>query len=131
LACLPYAYILGQPKCGTTDLFDRLRRHPDIRMPRQKEVRWFTRGEFTDTPLIPDGEEVPRPLPGQQGHRGSKGKRSTLYCWAVLLYLYLLFLYVDSLTYTFGWSLFLCRIRFRDTLVVTFFTILSVRHVRG
>jgi hypothetical protein len=66
VACLPYAYILGQPKCGTSDLFERLKRHPDIRMPRRKEVRWFTRGEFTDTPLTPDGEEVPRPGPGQQ-----------------------------------------------------------------
>jgi hypothetical protein len=28
--------------------------------------------------------------------------------------------YVDSLTYAFGWSLFLCGIRFRDTLVVIF-----------
>ena len=31
LACLPYAYILGQPKCGTSDLFERLKKHPDIR----------------------------------------------------------------------------------------------------
>lgn len=31
LACLPYAYILGQPKCGTSDLFERLKGHPDIR----------------------------------------------------------------------------------------------------
>jgi hypothetical protein len=31
LACLPYAYILGQPKCGTSDLFERLKVHPDIR----------------------------------------------------------------------------------------------------
>ena len=31
VACLPYAYILGQPKCGTSDLFERLKRHPEIR----------------------------------------------------------------------------------------------------
>lgn len=31
LACLPFAYILGQPKCGTSDLFERLKSHPDIR----------------------------------------------------------------------------------------------------
>jgi hypothetical protein len=30
LVCLPYAYILGQPKCGTSDLFERLKKHPDI-----------------------------------------------------------------------------------------------------
>jgi hypothetical protein len=31
VACLPYAYILGQPKCGTSDLYERLKQHPDIR----------------------------------------------------------------------------------------------------
>ena len=30
LACLPYAYILGQPKSGTSDLFERLKGHSDI-----------------------------------------------------------------------------------------------------
>jgi hypothetical protein len=30
LVCLPYAYVLGQPKCGTSDLFERLKKHPDI-----------------------------------------------------------------------------------------------------
>jgi hypothetical protein len=29
--CLPYAYILGQPKCGTSDLFERLKAHHSIR----------------------------------------------------------------------------------------------------
>jgi hypothetical protein len=28
--CLPYAYILGQPKCGTTDLFVRMKSHDKI-----------------------------------------------------------------------------------------------------
>jgi hypothetical protein len=31
------------------------------------------------------------------------------------------YLHVDSLTYAFGWSAFLCRIRFCDTLFVIFF----------
>lgn len=30
LVCLPYAYILGQPKSGTSDLFERLKGHGDI-----------------------------------------------------------------------------------------------------
>lgn len=30
LVCLPYAYILGQPKSGTSDLFERLKAHPSI-----------------------------------------------------------------------------------------------------
>ena len=57
--CLPYAYVLGQPKCGTSDLFERLKMHPHIKVPSRKEVRWFTRGEFTrsrlDMELARDG----------------------------------------------------------------------------
>lgn len=37
-ACLPYVYILGQPKCGTTDLFSRITRHPKVVGPKRKEV---------------------------------------------------------------------------------------------
>jgi hypothetical protein len=39
-----------------------------------------------------------------------------LFCYFCIFY----YLYVDSLTYAFGWSAFLCRIRFCDTLVVIF-----------
>ena len=39
LHCLPYFFILGQPKCGTTDLYSRLSRHHDIAAPKKKEVR--------------------------------------------------------------------------------------------
>eukprot|EP01031_Cornospumella_fuschlensis_P040431 gene40431-49273_t len=46
LRCLPLAYLLGQPKCGTSDLFVRLAAHHLIIPPSRKEVRWFTRGEF-------------------------------------------------------------------------------------
>jgi hypothetical protein len=28
--CLPYFYILGPQKCGTTDTFERSMRHPDV-----------------------------------------------------------------------------------------------------
>ncbi|KAJ3607679.1 hypothetical protein NHX12_024730 [Muraenolepis orangiensis] len=44
--CLPYFYIIGQPKCGTTDLYDRLRRHPDVRFSISKEPHWWTRKRF-------------------------------------------------------------------------------------
>lgn len=46
LRCLPYFYIMGQPKCGTTDLYDRLRRHPDVRFTTMKEPHWWTRKRF-------------------------------------------------------------------------------------
>jgi hypothetical protein len=47
IECLPYAYLLGQPKCGTSDLYERIIKHQHVVPPRRKEVRWFTRGEFS------------------------------------------------------------------------------------
>ncbi|KAM8924519.1 carbohydrate sulfotransferase 15 [Pelodytes ibericus] len=46
LRCLPYFYIIGQPKCGTTDLYDRLRLHPRVRFSAFKEPHWWTRKRF-------------------------------------------------------------------------------------
>ncbi|KAL0169330.1 hypothetical protein M9458_033926, partial [Cirrhinus mrigala] len=37
LRCLPFFYIIGQPKCGTTDLYDRLRLHPEVHFTTMKE----------------------------------------------------------------------------------------------
>ncbi|XP_053306106.1 carbohydrate sulfotransferase 15 [Spea bombifrons] len=46
LRCIPYFYIIGQPKCGTTDLYDRLRLHPEVRFSAIKEPHWWTRKRF-------------------------------------------------------------------------------------
>ncbi|XP_026771069.3 carbohydrate sulfotransferase 15 isoform X1 [Pangasianodon hypophthalmus] len=46
IRCLPYFYIIGQPKCGTTDLYERLRLHPGIRVSALKEPHWWTRKRF-------------------------------------------------------------------------------------
>lgn len=46
LRCLPYFYIIGQPKCGTTDLYDRLRLHPEVHFTTMKEPHWWTRKRF-------------------------------------------------------------------------------------
>ncbi|XP_028826528.1 carbohydrate sulfotransferase 15 isoform X2 [Denticeps clupeoides] len=46
IRCLPYFYIIGQPKCGTTDLYDRLRLHPEVRFSIFKEPHWWTRKRF-------------------------------------------------------------------------------------
>ncbi|XP_051837571.1 carbohydrate sulfotransferase 15 [Antechinus flavipes] len=46
LRCLPHFYIIGQPKCGTTDLYDRLRLHPDVKFSAIKEPHWWTRKRF-------------------------------------------------------------------------------------
>ncbi|XP_035462208.2 carbohydrate sulfotransferase 15 [Scophthalmus maximus] len=44
--CLPYFYIIGQPKCGTTDLFQRLLLHPEVKFNTMKEPHWWTRKRF-------------------------------------------------------------------------------------
>ncbi|CAB1416697.1 unnamed protein product [Pleuronectes platessa] len=46
MRCLPYFYIIGQPKCGTTDLYDRLKLRPDVRFTTFKEPHWWTRKRF-------------------------------------------------------------------------------------
>lgn len=46
LRCLPFFYIIGQPKCGTTDLFHRLLLHPEMKFNIMKEPHWWTRKRF-------------------------------------------------------------------------------------
>ena len=46
LRCVPYFYIAGMPKCGTTDLYARLTRHPEITGGVMKEPHWWTRKRF-------------------------------------------------------------------------------------
>lgn len=43
LRCLPYFLIIGQPKCGTTDLFWKISKHPDVETPPIKELHWWSR----------------------------------------------------------------------------------------
>ncbi|XP_078587473.1 carbohydrate sulfotransferase 15-like isoform X1 [Branchiostoma floridae x Branchiostoma japonicum] len=44
--CVPYFYIIGMPKCGTTDLYYRLTKHPDVVGGLVKEPHWWTRRRF-------------------------------------------------------------------------------------
>lgn len=37
LRCLPYFFIIGFPKCGTSDLWNRLALHPDVVVRHEKE----------------------------------------------------------------------------------------------
>ncbi|XP_008312809.1 carbohydrate sulfotransferase 15 isoform X2 [Cynoglossus semilaevis] len=46
MRCLPYFYIIGQPKCGTTDLYARLKLHPEVLFSTIKEPHWWTRRRF-------------------------------------------------------------------------------------
>ncbi|KAF1373744.1 hypothetical protein PFLUV_G00242130 [Perca fluviatilis] len=51
MRCLPYFYIIGQPKCGTTDLYDQLSLHQDVKFSTFKEPHWWTRRRFGIKPL--------------------------------------------------------------------------------
>ena len=57
---LPDFFVVGQPKSGTTALYEMLRRHPRIFMPENKEP-WFFAAELQErTPPRPQG--TPRTL---------------------------------------------------------------------
>jgi len=59
-ARVPDFFIVGHPKCGTTALYETLRRHPQIYMPAGKEP-WFFASELHErTPPRPEG--TPRTL---------------------------------------------------------------------
>lgn len=40
--CLPYFYLIGAPKSGTTDLWFNINAHPDI-LKLEKEPHWWTK----------------------------------------------------------------------------------------
>ena len=46
LLCLPYFYLAGFPKCGTTDLYLHMTQHHHIIPTVVKEPHWWTRGRF-------------------------------------------------------------------------------------
>ena len=45
LRCLPFFFLIGAPKSGTTDVYYLLKRHPAFNAP-SKELHWFTRIRF-------------------------------------------------------------------------------------
>lgn len=46
IRCLPYFFLVGAPKCGTTDLAKRISKHPLISAEVKKELHWLTRRRF-------------------------------------------------------------------------------------
>ena len=49
ISCLPHFFILGEMKCGTTTIYNFLRRHPRVVVPRVKEPRFLQAGRFAQT----------------------------------------------------------------------------------
>ncbi len=48
-ACLPYFFIAGFPKCGTSAFHGALQEHRQVAKPRWKEPQWWTRGPLGRT----------------------------------------------------------------------------------
>ncbi|KAJ8022155.1 Carbohydrate sulfotransferase 15 [Holothuria leucospilota] len=53
-SCLPYAYLGGAPKCATTDVWNRLRAHPEVisREKAKKEPHFWTRGQHKEDHVL-------------------------------------------------------------------------------
>jgi hypothetical protein len=83
---LPDFFIVGQPKSGTTALYEMLRRHRQIFMPENKEPWFFAEELHERTPPRPGG--TPATLeeylalfgPAEPGQR--IGEASALYLWS-------------------------------------------------
>jgi hypothetical protein len=82
----PDFFIVGQPKCGTTALYEMLKSHPQIFMPDCKEP-WFFAPELHDrTPPRPEG--TPETLQEYlslfepAGAEQCAGEASSLYLWS-------------------------------------------------
>jgi hypothetical protein len=83
---VPDFFLVGQPKSGTTALYEMLRSHPQIFMPQSKEPWYFAEELLERTPPRPGG--TPRTLEEYlalfEGADSSQraGEASALYLWS-------------------------------------------------
>jgi hypothetical protein len=82
----PDFFVVGQPKSGTTALFEMLRRHPQVFMPAIKESWYFGDELHERTPPRPGG--TPQTLAeylalfAPAGSEQLRGEASALYLWS-------------------------------------------------
>jgi hypothetical protein len=87
---IPDFFIVGHPKCGTTALYEMLRRHPQVFMPDLKEPWFFATELLRDLPSVPIA--IPTGMPETLDEYlslfdGAKpeqlvGEASPLYLWS-------------------------------------------------
>lgn len=63
----PNFLVIGAPKCGTTSLYYYLRQHPDIYLPVQKELHYFSYKQLSDNANGPGDRQVLSSLCSSQG----------------------------------------------------------------
>jgi hypothetical protein len=86
LGRVPDFFVVGQPKSGTTALYEMLRRHPQIYMPAGKEP-WFFASELHErTPPRPEGTPITlaqyRALFDAASPAQRVGEATALYLWS-------------------------------------------------
>jgi hypothetical protein len=83
---LPDFFVVGQPKSGTTALYEMLRRHPAIFMPAGKEPWFFAHELHERTPPRPEGTPATlaqyRALFAAARSGQRVGEASALYLWS-------------------------------------------------
>ncbi len=83
---VPDFFIVGHPKCGTTALYEALRRHPQIYMPDWKEPWFFAPELHVRTPPRPEGRartlEEYRSLFVAARPEQRIGEATALYLWS-------------------------------------------------
>jgi len=58
---IPDFFIVGAPKCGTTSLYKYLKNHPDIFLPEQKELHYFSSKQLQNRAMGPgDADAISR-----------------------------------------------------------------------
>ena len=62
VAAKPNFFIVGAPKCGTTALYEYLRPHPNIFMPKVKEPHFFATDLGTVSPAVKTLDDYTRAI---------------------------------------------------------------------
>ncbi len=52
MRCFPSFFLMGVAKCGTTDLYEALVRHPQIIVSELKEPEYWSRQRFETNPWL-------------------------------------------------------------------------------
>jgi hypothetical protein len=78
LAAKPNFFVVGAPKCGTTALYEYLRSHPSIFMPRYKEPHFFAK-DLGAYPLIKTADAYARLFEGATREHLRVGEASVYY----------------------------------------------------
>jgi Sulfotransferase domain len=78
VAAKPNFFIVGAPKCGTTALFEYLRSHPNIFVPKVKEPHFFAK-DLGSYPLIKTWEDYDQLFAGSTTEHLRVGEASVYY----------------------------------------------------